>query len=102
MKSFVSLVFSLAIFQTLVAAAAVPSYFQPAPNLSSTQVQLELGPRLSKNTSIFGPNDTRFDDATVRWDLVAVPRIQVVIEPGQESDIPKIVNTSEPYYSLIP
>ncbi|KAG9234591.1 hypothetical protein BJ875DRAFT_509324 [Amylocarpus encephaloides] len=91
MKSVISLVCSLAIFQTVGAGNSIPRYFHPAPNLSSRQIQRELGRQLSKTTSILGQNDNRFENSIVRWDVVAVPRIQVVIEPGQESDIPKIV-----------
>lgn len=96
MKSFVPLLCSLAIFQTLVAGTTIPRYFQTAPitrrDLSTTQVQRELGRRVSNTTVIFGPADGRYENATVRWNLVAVPRVQVVIEPGQESDISTIVS----------
>ena len=97
MKSFSSLLCSLAIFQTLASSTAIPSYFQPTPILSSAQVQRELGNSLSKTTTIFGPDDGRFVNATERWDVVAIPRVQVVIQPGQESDISKIVSSHEQY-----
>lgn len=106
MRSFSSLVCSLAIFQTLVAGTTIPRYFQKLPvtrrDLSSTQVQQELGRQLSNTTTIFGPGDSRFDNATVRWNIVAVPKIQVVIEPGQESDISTIVSNNEQYYHRNP
>lgn len=106
MRSFVSLASSLAIFQTLGASMTTPRYFQKAPvsrrDLSSAQVQQELGSKVSITTSIFGPGDSRFDKATVRWNVVAVPTIQVVIEPGQESDIPTIVSIDEQSRPRIP
>ena len=102
MKSFISLAYSLTIFQTLGAGTVIPRYFQTAPvtrrNLSTTQVQQELGRQVSNTTTIFGPEDSRYDNATVRWNIVAVPQIQVVIEPGRESDIPTIVSTHEQYH----
>lgn len=98
MKSSVLLACSLAICRTLGAATPVPRYFQKAPvtrrDLSTVQVQQELGRQVSNTTTIFGPEDSRYDNATVRWNLIAVPKIRVVIEPGQESDIPTIVSTS--------
>jgi hypothetical protein len=106
MKSLAPLACSLAIFQTLGAGSTIPRYFQTAPvtryYLLPSQVEQELGPQLSNTTTIFGPGDSRFDNATVRWDVVAMPRVQVVIEPGQESDIPIIVSINEEYYYRSP
>lgn len=68
-------------------------------DLSTTQAQQELGRQVSNTTAIFGPEDSRFDNATLRWNPVVVPQIQVVVEPGQESDIPTIVSTHEQYYN---
>lgn len=97
MKSFVSLGCSLAIFQTLSAGAVIPRYFQTVPvtrrQLSSTRIQQELGGQVTNTTTIFGPDDSRYDDATSRWNNFAVPRVRVVIEPGEESDISTIVST---------
>ncbi|CRG92718.1 putative FAD-linked oxidoreductase YvdP [Talaromyces islandicus] len=42
-------------------------------------------------TAIFGPNDSRYSEATARWDTYAMPVIQVVVEPAEEADIPEIV-----------
>jgi hypothetical protein len=96
MKSFVPLTYSLAILQTLVAGTVIPRYFQAAPvtrrNLLTTLVQQELGPLLSNITIIFGPDDSRYDDATVRWNILADPRVQLVIEAGVEADIATIVS----------
>ena len=99
MKIFRSLICSVAIFHTLAAAASIPRYFDRFPTtprgLNSTKVQRELGRRLSNTTVIFGPDDSRFTAATARWDDFAVPQIQLVIEPGRESDVSTIVGGME-------
>ncbi|KFZ09727.1 hypothetical protein V502_08538 [Pseudogymnoascus sp. VKM F-4520 (FW-2644)] len=85
----------LAIIQYFAAGARIPGHFRPHPTtpigLNTTEVQRELGCRVSNTTAIFGPSDSRFDVATSRWDIYAPPQIQVVIEPGQESDVSTIV-----------
>jgi hypothetical protein len=89
MKPFIGLASSLAIVQTLVAGSAIPSYFQSASrtpcDLSSAKVQHDLGSRLSKTTTIIGPSNPDFNESTARWDIYAVPKVQVVIEPGHHS-----------------
>lgn len=106
MKSFISLACTLVIFQTLGAGTTIPRYFQTVSvtrrNLSTTQVQQELGRQVFNTTAIFEPSDSRYNDAIVRWNIVAVPQIQVVVEPGQESDIPTIVSINEQYYHRSP
>ncbi|KAL9004071.1 MAG: hypothetical protein Q9188_003106, partial [Gyalolechia gomerana] len=96
MKTFVSLACSLAIFWTLVAGASIPRYLQTFPTtrrqLNATQVQRELGSQISNTTIIFGPDDNRYNESTERWNIFAAPRIQLVIEPGQESDVSTIVD----------
>lgn len=104
MKSFVRLAYGLAILQTLVAGSDVPNYFRSSlitpRDLSSVKVQYELGSRLSNTTTILGPRSSNFNESTTRWDSYAPPKVQVVIEPGQESDIPLIVITpvQDPLY----
>lgn len=102
MKIFVSLICSVAIFQTFAAAASIPRYFDRFPTtprkLQSIKVQRELGSQLSNTTVIFGPDDSRFIAATARWGDFAVPQIQLVIEPGQESDVSTIVGGMENCY----
>ncbi|KAI8931401.1 hypothetical protein NX059_011731 [Plenodomus lindquistii] len=91
MKTLSLFVYAIAYLATLVAGASIPRYSERAPitraNLDSNQVQRELGRQLSPTTVIFGPKDTRFNDATARWNTFAVPHPQVIIEPGQESDV---------------
>lgn len=86
----------LPLIASLAGAASIPRDLQPAPvtraRLSAAQVQRELGRHLSATTSIFGPSDDRYTNATERWNTFAVPHIQVVIEPGQERDVSIIVS----------
>ncbi|KAG6357668.1 hypothetical protein INS49_013547 [Diaporthe citri] len=60
-------------------------------NVTSTQVQLELGGKVSNTTVIYGPQDHRYAEATARWSSFAMPHVQVVVEPTQESDVSTIV-----------
>ncbi|KAI1119047.1 hypothetical protein F5Y14DRAFT_460392 [Nemania sp. NC0429] len=73
----------------------VPRYFQSNPisprQLSITEIQRELGPQLSKGSTIFGPESPKFANATHRYSLLAPPEIQVVVIPARESDVSKIV-----------
>ncbi|KAI5854502.1 hypothetical protein GGS23DRAFT_590635 [Durotheca rogersii] len=73
----------------------VPHYFQNSPfsrrQLPVTQVQKELGELVSEGSLIFGPEDPAWTEATERWNILAPPTIQVVVQPAQESDIPAIV-----------
>ncbi|KAI2615592.1 hypothetical protein GGR54DRAFT_257821 [Hypoxylon sp. NC1633] len=95
MKCIILLLVSLGLLRAFATGASIPRYFEKfprsRPDLTSTQVQHELGRRLSNTTVIFGPTDSRYQVATSRWNDLAVPRVQVVIEPGQESDVATIV-----------
>ncbi|KAK4194559.1 hypothetical protein QBC40DRAFT_259878 [Triangularia verruculosa] len=79
----------------LASAASIPRFQEletrTRADLNSNTVRRELGSRLSSGTLIFGPNDERFAGATARWNMFAPPQIQVVIQPGAESDVSKIV-----------
>ncbi|RYP55563.1 hypothetical protein DL769_010120 [Monosporascus sp. CRB-8-3] len=90
----------LALLQTTVAGAAlpathVPRYFQHAPftrrDLSVPKVQAELGALLSRGSTIFGPSSPAWEEATERWNTYAPPDIEIVVQPGRESDVSKIV-----------
>jgi hypothetical protein len=83
-------------FQRLAAGSLTPEYFRNAPlvcrDLSSDTIQGELGGQLSNTTNIYGKDDTRYHNATARWNLYVAPNFEIVIEPGRESDIPTIVS----------
>jgi hypothetical protein len=76
----------------------VPHYFQRNPftrrDLSVVQVQMELGRLLSNGSNIFGPSDPRWDNATERWNIFSKPVTEVVVQPGEESDVSVIVRIS--------
>lgn len=88
----------LALFQTFASAAAVPRYFQRHPmtrrDLSVQKVEQELSVILSNGTTMYGPQDTKWEDLIERYNTFALPDIQIVVQPGQESDISKIVGAT--------
>lgn len=96
MKPFVlSLSYYFGLLWTVAAGASIPRIFDKHAitrrDLTSTQVQQELGGQVSNTTSIFGPDDSRYPEITSRWTDFSKPQIQVVIEPGTESDVAAIV-----------
>ncbi|KAI1499778.1 hypothetical protein F5X99DRAFT_410695 [Biscogniauxia marginata] len=86
---------SLILLQSLVAASPLACLNGICPytrtNLTVDIVAQELGPQLSNTSNIFGPSDSRWADATARYQDYNKPNIQLVVEPGREEDIPKIV-----------
>ncbi|KAL4900887.1 hypothetical protein BDW74DRAFT_187971 [Aspergillus multicolor] len=70
---------------------AAPHYFQHntimSPDLSLSDVIRDLGPLLSHTASIFGPSDPRWKNATVRYNTLAMPNVQLVVQPGAEGDV---------------
>lgn len=105
MKACVVLTGCLNVFVTLVDGASIPTYFERFPStprqLSVVQVQRELGARLSNTTAIFGPDDSQYKEALSRWNSFVTPKVQLVIEPGQESDVSTIVSLHSPSWYLI-
>ncbi|KAI2618206.1 hypothetical protein GGR54DRAFT_606504 [Hypoxylon sp. NC1633] len=90
----------LSLLHALVAGSplrpgAVPRYFQNAPftrrDLSVTTVQQELGGQLSHSSTIYGSSSPAWTNATERWNTLSPPDVEVVVQPGEESDIPIIV-----------
>lgn len=83
---------------SLVSASFIPGSLthEPLPGRATTNLQasIDLGPQLSSNASIYGPTDPEWANATERWDTYAAPRIQLVVVPGVEADIPVIVSFS--------
>ena len=80
---------------TVAAGASIPRIFEKHAitrrDLTSAQVQQELGDQVSNTTSVFGPDDSRYPEITSRWTDFSKPQIQVVIEPVTESDVAVIV-----------
>ncbi|KAG7123691.1 FAD-linked oxidoreductase OXR2 like protein [Verticillium longisporum] len=83
------------ILWVLAAGVSVPRYFEKHAitrrDLTAKQIREELGLRVSNTTLIFGPEACRFEKATSRWTDSSKPDVQVVIEPGIESDVATIV-----------
>ena len=81
-------------------AIAVPATLKPtvaeftplSPRAST--VQLELGPLLSKNASIYFPNSAQFTNLTQRWSAAADPNFAVVVVPGIAKDVAATVSSS--------
>ncbi|KAI0104017.1 hypothetical protein GGR51DRAFT_561393 [Nemania sp. FL0031] len=86
----------LVLLQSFASTTAIPYPYNLAPrvtrhNLTSEQARSELGPQLSKQATIFGPRDSRFANTTERYQTFSPPNIQVVVQPGAESDVAKII-----------
>ena len=84
----------------LINAVAVPATlkktvaeFTPLWPRSST-VQLELGPLLSKNASIYFPNSAQFANLTQRWSAAVDASFAVVVVPGIAEDVAATVGSS--------
>ncbi|KAH8653816.1 hypothetical protein BX600DRAFT_553459 [Xylariales sp. PMI_506] len=60
--------------------------------ITPAQVQRELGPLLATNATIYTPNSPEWSNETERYNTIVQPHFQLVVRPGLESDIPKIVN----------
>ena len=67
-------------------------------NVAIRQVDVvqELGPQLSNNATIYTASDSRWVNATARWSSFRQPTFVVVVEPGIEVDVAKIVSISIP------
>ncbi|PGH14341.1 hypothetical protein AJ80_05931 [Polytolypa hystricis UAMH7299] len=96
MKAFLRLfTCGIALIQTLVAGTVLLHDLQDAPitrrDLSVPKVRRELGRFLSHSSTIFGPRDPGWDEAIGRYNGFAMPDIEIVVRPGEERDIPKIV-----------
>ncbi|KAI2620857.1 hypothetical protein GGS21DRAFT_541800 [Xylaria nigripes] len=96
MKYMMLLTVSLCLLWNFAAGIGIPRFFEGYPlsctNLTAEQVTRELGDQVSQGTLIFGPEDSRFNNATSRFSDVARPIIHVVVQPAEESDVSTIVN----------
>lgn len=61
--------------------------------INDTNAKDELGPQLSSSATIIISTDNAWANATERYDTYAPPKIQLVVVPGQESDIATIVGS---------
>lgn len=87
--------FGLAIMASLAAAAPKDCpdglCLRTRANLSPLEVSQELGPLISNASSIFGPSDSRWANATARYQQYAAPKFTVVVRVARESDVSVIV-----------
>ncbi|KAI1660859.1 FAD-binding domain-containing protein [Daldinia decipiens] len=90
----------IALLQAFVASSplpldTMPRYFQNTPitrrQVSVSQIEHELGPLLSPNSAIFLPSDPEWANVNERWNTLAPPDIEIVVQPAEESDVPIIV-----------
>ncbi|KAL5341456.1 FAD-binding domain-containing protein [Aspergillus crustosus] len=73
-------------------------------SLSPLDVGLELGPLLSTGSSVFGPDDTRWANATARYQEYAAPTFTVAVQVAEEADVPVVINDDNrnglPFYAV--
>lgn len=51
----------------------------------------ELGEKLSSTGKIYFPGSAEFEQATARWSVLDVPKVNVVVVPGTENDVVETV-----------
>lgn len=88
--------FGLAAMVSLAAAAPKDCLdglcLRTRANLSPLQVSRELGPLISNASSVFGPSDSRWANATARYQQYAAPKFTVAVQVARESDVAVIVS----------
>ncbi|KAJ6128717.1 CAZyme family AA7 [Penicillium samsonianum] len=100
--------FGLATVVSLAAAAPTNCLdglcLKTRANLSPLQVSRELGPLLSNASSVFGPSDSRWANATARYQQYAAPKFTVAVQVARESDVSVIIKyanrNSLPFYAV--
>jgi hypothetical protein len=60
-------------------------------NVTSAQMQRELGALISSRSNIYGPNETAFAEFTSRYQAYMPPRPQLVVQVGLEEDVAQVV-----------
>lgn len=63
----------------------------PGERWTAVSIQHELGPFISSNSSVLGPDDARWPLVTERYSTLGVPDVHVVLQPAVESDLQTIV-----------
>ncbi len=63
------------------------------PRTSAAEIDVKaLAPQLSRGSQIYYPGSEAFTNYTVRWSNLSPPTPNVVIAPGTEKDVSKIVS----------
>lgn len=85
---------SLALMQSIATGLTLPSpevqirYMRRSVN---AQTQQELASNISSNSTIIGPTDPNWAYETERYMQNVKPQVQLLVRPGRESDVEKIV-----------
>jgi len=91
---------SLASLTPLALATTIPAIVKRIPtdvtqlSPSVSTVQLELGPRLSNNASIYFPNNSNFAAANKRWSAAVDPTFIVVVVPSVDNNVAATVGST--------
>lgn len=76
--------------------------FDIFPRTPAAGIDLKsLAPSLSAKAKIYLPDATEFSSLTVRWSNLEVPTPNVVIVPGTETDVSKIVSFPTNIYAFL-
>ncbi|KAI6085187.1 FAD-binding domain-containing protein [Hypoxylon rubiginosum] len=89
----------LALLQAFIPGSSplksIPYYFQKNPftcrQVSVFEIAQDLGAVISSNSAIFLPSHPPWSEVTKRWNTLIAPDIEIVVQPAEESDIPKVV-----------
>ncbi|KAL3477599.1 FAD-binding domain-containing protein [Aspergillus californicus] len=58
---------------------------------TAEKIATELRPQLSNSSNILEPGNPQWEHATERFDQYSEPNVKLVVQPGEEADVPKIV-----------
>ena len=83
----------IAVLSVLSVASCGPAIHKNIlPRTPAAGIDLKtLAPELSRTTEIFLPGSNEFTTYTIRWSNLEPPTPNVVIVPGTENDVAKIV-----------
>lgn len=72
--------------------------------ITSNQIQMDLGPQLSPNASLWFPGSDAFAEATSRWNVYGEPNISTVVEVATADDVATTVRYANanniPFYAV--
>lgn len=82
--------------------ASIPNELRRADSISVVPSEAithkELGPQLSKNASIYFPDNSQFANVTERWSSYTTPDYALVVVPGVSEDVAAAVGKTFYYY----
>lgn len=81
--------------------ASIPNELRRADSISVVPSEAithkELGPQLSKNASIYFPDNSQFANVTERWSSFTTPDYALVVVPGVSEDVAAAVKFANKY-----